>query len=582
MNIRNKDILGCFPLLASVLGDKYGVDIRIGGDKAMTDGKVISIPAMPAELDDDMLEAARGYVDHESAHIRYTDIDAMRNAKLDKLEQWLFNSIEDWRVEKKLASVFPGCGHNFRKLIKRLFGETARTGSKNPVLSVLDYALLTARSWTVPEVTARLAQTAQILDENFPTLRSGMDALLMEIPGSCDSTAEAITHAQKLGACIRQYFNDPKMERENPANLQDEGENRGEGKSGGSSSSRGDANQQNQNSGQYHSGQPDKTSTSSHSQNNDAKGGATEPQDSPANPANPENSGCRLNDLDALLSDGDEDAPQNLGDMLSARLDAQATPNNDEGVIMATAGKKEVSAFSPEERMEAMRNSVAMRQRLAGFLQARTLKQGGTGRNGKLNSAHLHRICVGNAKVFRRKTERTALDTAVHILLDCSSSMRGMPMSVARKACYALVKSLVSVKGVNLAVTAFPADDEDVAVYPAIRHGQMVKEMPALEAFGDTPLGPALWWVMREMLPLKESRKLIIILTDGVPNSVKAAKLAISQCQKLKMEVMGIGIQTASITHLLPKSGKVIWQINELAPAMFELMRNALLNGGGK
>ncbi len=155
-------------------------------------------------------------------------------------------------------------------------------------------------------------------------------------------------------------------------------------------------------------------------------------------------------------------------------------------------------------------------------------------------------------------------------------------MSVARKACYALVKSLISVKGINLAVTAFPAECEGVAVYPVIRHGQRLKEMPALEAFGDTPLGPALWWVMREMLPLKESRKLIIILTDGAPNSVRAAKLAISQCQKLKMEVMGIGIQTASIAHLLPKSGKVIWRLNELAPAMFELMRNALLNGGGK
>ncbi len=377
------------------------------------------------------------------------------------------------------------------------------------------------------------------------------------------------------------------QERENPANSQDEGENRGDSESGGSASNNGDANQKNQNSGCGDSGQPDdKTAASSDSQSNEAQGKSAEPQDSAANPANPESSpeisGYRLDDLDALMSGDDEDAPQNLGDMLSARLDAQAAQNNDEGVIMATAGKKEVSAFSPEEKMEAMRNSAAMRQRLAGLLQARTLKQGGTGRSGKLNSAHLHRICAGNAKVFRRETERTALDTAVHILLDCSSSMRGASMSVARKACYALVKSLISVKGINLAVTAFPAECEDAAVYPAIRHGQRLKEMPALEAFGDTPLGPALWWVMREMLPMKESRKLIIILTDGAPNSVRAAKLAVSQCQKLKMEVMGIGIQTASIAHLLPKSGKVIWRLNELAPAMFELMRNALLNGGGK
>ena len=93
MNIRNRDILGCFPLLASVLGDKYGVEIRMGGDNAMTDGKIIYLPAMPAELDDETLETAKGYVDHESAHVRYTDFEMLRTANLGKLEQWLFNAI---------------------------------------------------------------------------------------------------------------------------------------------------------------------------------------------------------------------------------------------------------------------------------------------------------------------------------------------------------------------------------------------------------------------------------------------------------------------------------------------------------
>ena len=49
MSIRQKDILNCLPLLASVLGDRYGVQVRIGGSGAYTDGKVIHIPALPLD-----------------------------------------------------------------------------------------------------------------------------------------------------------------------------------------------------------------------------------------------------------------------------------------------------------------------------------------------------------------------------------------------------------------------------------------------------------------------------------------------------------------------------------------------------
>ena len=42
MQLREKDILGCLPLLASVLGNTYGVHVRIGGSDACTDGESIA------------------------------------------------------------------------------------------------------------------------------------------------------------------------------------------------------------------------------------------------------------------------------------------------------------------------------------------------------------------------------------------------------------------------------------------------------------------------------------------------------------------------------------------------------------
>ena len=70
-------ILQCLPLLASVLGNQYGVQVKIQGDEAKTNGKIIYIPAMPTDCDADMVGLVRGYIDHESAHVRHSDFQAL-------------------------------------------------------------------------------------------------------------------------------------------------------------------------------------------------------------------------------------------------------------------------------------------------------------------------------------------------------------------------------------------------------------------------------------------------------------------------------------------------------------------------
>ena len=110
LNLRNKDVLSSLPLLASVLGDKYGVEVRIGGDRAATNGKVIFIPSLPIEADKDLLSLVRGYIDHESGHIRFTDHAAMIAAKMDNVTQFLWNCIEDWRIGIVLLKYILGAG----------------------------------------------------------------------------------------------------------------------------------------------------------------------------------------------------------------------------------------------------------------------------------------------------------------------------------------------------------------------------------------------------------------------------------------------------------------------------------------
>ena len=90
-------------------------------------------------------------------------------------------------------------------------------------------------------------------------------------------------------------------------------------------------------------------------------------------------------------------------------------------------------------------------------------------------------------------------------------------------------------------------------------------------------MGEALWWVMQNMLPLSERRKLILIVTDGEPDSVECATQAIVEGGRAGFEIYGIGIASPGINVLLPGRSAVVNSMAELAPAMFALLEGAIL-----
>ena len=65
-------------------------------------------------------------------------------------------------------------------------------------------------------------------------------------------------------------------------------------------------------------------------------------------------------------------------------------------------------------------------------------------------------------------------------------------------------------------------------------------------------MGESLWWVMQDMLLLTEKRKLILVITDGDPDSADCANQAIKQGLLSGFEIYGVGITSSSIMSLLP------------------------------
>ena len=89
-------------------------------------------------------------------------------------------------------------------------------------------------------------------------------------------------------------------------------------------------------------------------------------------------------------------------------------------------------------------------------------------------------------------------------------------------------------------------------------------------------MGEALWWTMQDMLALPENRKIILIVTDGSPDSLVCAEKAIAAAMATGFKVYGIGIGSDCMASLLPQS-RTIHNLSELGASMFSLLQHALI-----
>lgn len=538
--MKHKHIIKSLPLLASILGRKYGVQVRIGGDKAFTNGNIIQLPSLPLDCDDALLGLIRGYVDHEAAHIRDTDFDALKAANLTPLEKHIWNTIEDWRVENVLAAIYPGCRENFHWLIRHFFlSKPAKRKSKappaEPAMQILEWLLITVRSWDVQELDEERDYLRASAEIHYPGLTHELEPILRLVPKNCSSTLEAFGFACEITDIIRKH-----------AHFMEQQQNQ--------------AGQEAVSVSSDSSGQPD---------------GQVDPAQA-------------LQSLQNLLAAGADAFPDGLGEQLRQVLSSTKKQGVDR-VQVAVATRKSTQPLTLDDINDSRQATTALRTRLQALMQSTRSLRNHSGYVGTLDTRKLHTLAAGNTKIFLRKGEKIGVNTAVHILLDASGSMNGNPMGLASKACFAVVSSLNSIKGINVGVTAFPGSrTQDLpgqqghwqTVAPILLHGQKLHNQFSIGTGGSTPMDTALWWVLPQLHPMAEPRKMVLLITDGEPDEQEPTLTAIRVIKGFGLEVYGIGIKTMSIQTLLPgKASRVINDISELAPSMFEILHDALISG---
>ena len=506
-----------------MLGDKLGVKVVIGSsDTACTNGDTIFLPPLPVDDDGVLYSLVNGFIDHEAAHIRHTNLDVLKGKRLTPVEKHLWNAIEDWRVEHEIIKRYPGCHEHFTWLIRHFFlhdadAETAGE-SESPAFSVLNYVLLTLRSWDVPELIRNCELEAYIMEKHWPGLRSSIDTIMQDIPIRCRSTQDSLDFAQDILRLIEQEAQKEQKSTESSVlspspNVQD------------------------------------------NPQQLQQKGGAQQP-------------------LQDLLQATEEELPLPMDKQISDAISRQYSPEKQKGVSVAVEGKLTTTELPDALIIEAQTISRALRTKLQGLLQSQVLRRSSPSRHGKLCGHGLYRIAVHDPRLFLKNESVTGIDTAVHILLDISGSMTSR-IELACAACYSVALALAAIPGISVGVSAFPADYEDgvaATVYPLLRHGKRITNSFAVEAHGSTPLTEAMWYVLGLLSTRPEHRKIVLVVTDGYPDDPETTKETITVAQRMGMEVLGIGINTPIISSIIPVS-ETIADIRELAPAMFRLLQ---------
>jgi hypothetical protein len=444
----------------------------------------------------------------------------------------IWNCLEDWRVENKLAKIFPGCRSNFKWLIRYFFKPETKEREGTLVTLIPDWILLTVRSWDVSDIAESRDSIGAIIEKRYPELCTKLESVLQEVQAQCVTTDDSIFYTKKIVSLLENMsknFRPSKMHRK--------------------ISNIGDAKRQKQDSTHTH-----------HESHNDTH-----------------------DELEKLLNAGEHELPKTMGEILSESL-AQSfiigSGANAE-LQIATVGHKVFRDFPLEEQKKIKRAESALTTRLQSTLQASQLKHGRVGRKGKIQSNRLSRVMTGNPNLFLCHEEKETVNTAIHILMDCSGSMRKR-MELTSASCFALAKALGSIKGINIGVTAFPANTQGgngnlAAVCPIVAHGDPVNPKFNTQASGGTPMGEAIWWVLQKIVLLKETRKIVMILTDGFPDCKSNVTASVRAGQSLGIEFYGVGIDFNSITTLFPDNNCSVSDLSELAPAMFNLMKNALI-----
>lgn len=192
-------------------------------------------------------------------------------------------------------------------------------------------------------------------------------------------------------------------------------------------------------------------------------------------------------------------------------------------------------------------------------------------------ATHLWRLKrMGDVRVFRPKQLSSGIDAAVSILLDRSDSME-YTMTQACDVTYALALAMQRLSGVQVSVDVFPGEVSASREILGFKQNlRSVKEkFERLTANGGTPTGDAILNRLPKLLAARTQKKMLLVVTDGRPNSQDTTQRAISLAIASGIDVIGIGIGI-DVSRMFVNN-IMVDSINDLAGALEALFKSDMV-----
>lgn len=578
------------PYLLGIVAAGTGVSLRTdpNAKTASTNGEVVILPPLPYQ-GGELAIYALGFIIHEAGHLRNTDFSAVGERITSPLMKMLVNILEDVRIERLIQLVFPGARHWLNALTKK-FVEKSYMGVIDPDVEATRQLTRYLMDWLFGSVLGYpalqgIGEQQRTLWRNrvSPTLADQIEKLALSAVYA-QSTHQVVDVAEQIVALLQ-----GEMERANAEQQSQEREQQPETGGGNESTQQAD---------------PDPEEGAGTDESAGPAEGDEEPIDSLPGGDCDQDAGNLAPSGEPPAGETDSPSADKLREYAQTLSDILASPELDEAADRGDRIRGEMSAavgtmkanlqstfalprVSPATGVKSDPNAIgrvraastALRQRMEEFLQARTQRRFSSSEKGKrLSRDAFRRIALGDPRVFQRRTEGSKVDTAVHVLIDISTSMADENRcTVALDAALALGMALDDVEGVKYSVSAFPFHSNDVVelVNPGESIRDVAHRFKSMSPNGSTPLDKALIQAHTLLMTTQAKRRVCLVITDGAPDDVDAMRLIAKMGEDDGIEHLAIGIR-CSVGHI-SKNSCVVTDLADLPKEVMAMMQSVVL-----
>lgn len=467
-------------MLARVMSQKYGVNVQISQDgktascstkrSNLVAGQrefTISLPLLKDKGKFDKM--IRGYLDHEIGHVQYTDFNLGEELASNQPEYWdayfrqIWNIFEDVYIEARMSAAFPGSKINLQWLARNIFTPEMAFDSVKQVVdgwkkgvgiraTVYDFVTVYCLFKRRAMLDNRLEHSHKLLDSvrgALTKIDSGIEAALDKVDDTLRQQANSSDETCALAGQIWYALHDMKLKQKPQAPQQGKS---GQGNSGGLQKG--------------HSGDSDSQDVPGSNGSNSQKQPGTHQEKVNATQ---EMMNAVAEAADGSFEKNDDGSTKHrkqvplqtevataLSEMIAEGRDGaerEAFDDDDSfiGVCSALRALKALSAVElPHSCGKPLNQDIMNRiallrsgfmRTIPGLLQSIQFTPSRVGYAGRMSGRDLHKVGIGNGRIFQKKAERREQRVDVAILLDASGSMSG-DMLDAQITLYAMLGML--------------------------------------------------------------------------------------------------------------------------------------------